>query len=100
MKLLLGLALAVATGTTVAGDLTEIEQRRLFSPTEDELRAEATGRIYIYDGLSESDIARAMNQEFERVESMMFIRVKKTDEHGQIVTDPETGEPVVEDDGC
>jgi len=100
MKFLLGLALTVTTGATVAGDLTEIEQRRLFSPTDAELRAEAEGRIYIYDGLSESDIARAMDEEFERVGNMMFIRVKKTDEHGQVVTDAETGEPVVEDDGC
>jgi len=100
MRFLLGLALATTIGATVAGDLTQIEQRRLFSPTPAELRAEAGGRIYIYEGLSESDVARAMEEEFERVGNMMFIRVKKTDEQGAVVTDPETGTAIVADDGC
>jgi hypothetical protein len=41
-----------------------------------------------------------MEEEFDRIESMMFIRVKKTDETGETLKDPDTGEALVEDDGC
>jgi len=41
-----------------------------------------------------------MEEEFERVENMMFIREKKTDEKGEALKDPDTGAPIVQDDGC
>jgi len=74
-----GLTLVAVTGTAFAVDVSEIERRRLFEPTQAELQQEAAGRIYVYDGLSDADIARAMDDEFFRVENMMFIRVRKTD---------------------
>jgi hypothetical protein len=83
-----------------ATDVSEIELRRLFDPTPAELSAEAEGRIYIYDGLRDTDIQRALEEEFHRVESMMFIRTIKTDEDGEIKRNEETGEAEVEDDGC
>ena len=86
--------------TSFAADVREIELRRLYDPTPAELRAETSGRIYIYDGLKDIDVERAMEQEFDRVESMMFIRLKKTDEKGEIQRNPETQQVVYEDDGC
>jgi hypothetical protein len=83
-----------------AADVSTIELRRLFDPTEAELAAEAEGRIYIYDGLTDRDVQRAMNEEFERVENMMFIRTRKTDDTGELKRDAETGEVEYEDDGC
>jgi hypothetical protein len=100
MKLFITLMLVLLIGSANAADISEIEKRRLFEPTEAEVNAEAAGRIYIYEGLSGADIARAMDEEFERVENMMFIRIKKTDENGEVMTDPDTGEALVEDDGC
>lgn len=93
-------ALVLSTPAAAAADVAEIELRRLFEPTEAELAAESKGRIYIYDGLRDVDIQRALDQEFERVESMMFIRSRKTDESGKVERNPQTGEEVVEDDGC
>ncbi len=61
-----------------AKDLRDIELRRLFEPTSAEVRAEQEGRIYIYEGLKEEDIARALREQFRRVDSMMFIRVQPT----------------------
>jgi len=87
-------------GGAVATDLSAIEQRRLFDPTEAELASEAEGRIYIYDGLTDSDVQRALNEEFERVENMMFIRTRKTDAAGKLKRDTDTGEVEYEDDGC
>ena len=83
-----------------AADVREIELRRLFEPTQSERHQEAQGRIYIYDGLHDKDVERAMGKEFHRVESMMFIREKKTDDAGEVLKNPETGAAAVEDDGC
>jgi len=66
------------SATAQARDLRDIELRRLFEPTPAEVRAEQQGRIYIYEGLNEEDIARAIKEQFKRVDSMMFIRVKPT----------------------
>ena len=41
-----------------------------------------------------------MDEEFERVENMMFIRTKKTTAAGEEIKDQDTGRAVVEDDGC
>jgi hypothetical protein len=100
MTKLVGLMLAVATGAVFAANVSENEKRRLFEPTPSELQEEAAGRIYIYEGLTDRDIQRAMEEEFNRVESMMFIRVKPTDEKGEVLKDEETGEDVTYDDGC
>ena len=82
-----------------AADVRDIELRRLFEPTPAELRAERSGRIYIEEGLRESDVARAMTEQFDRVDSMMFIRVQRPVQK----TEPKSKEPVeyyTEDDGC
>jgi hypothetical protein len=81
-------------------DARDIDLRRLFEPTPAELQQERAGRIYIYEGLTNREIERAMDQAFDRVESMMFIRKPITDEKGELVKDPETGKPQYEDDGC
>jgi hypothetical protein len=102
-----GLVLIVACSAMSAGpaiadddDIAAIELRRLLEPTPAEIAQEENGRIYIYDGLRDKDIERAMNDEFDRVENMMFIRVRKTDADGDIVRNPDTGAAEVEDDGC
>jgi hypothetical protein len=92
--------LLILGASSRAGDLRDIELRRLFEPTEAELQEEATGRLYIYDGLRDIDVERAMQEEYERIENMMFIREKKTDDKGEVLKDPATGEDVVGDDDC
>lgn len=89
-----------ATAAKGARDVGEIERRRLFEPTPGELRAEAAGRIYIYEGLRDTDVERALEEEFKRVQNMMFIRVKPTDEDGEPRKDPKSGAEYVQDDGC
>jgi len=91
--------LAMATGA-LAEELRDIELRRLFDPTEAEVASEAEGRIYIYDGLTDVDVQRALNEEFDRVEHMMFIRTQKTDAKGEVKRDAQTGAVEHEDDGC
>ena len=97
----LGLSAALAgSGIAAAADVSDIELRRLFEPTQAELTSEANGRIYIYDGLRDVDVQRALDEEFERVQSMMFIRTIKTDNSGKVTRDADTGGVAYEDDGC
>ena len=63
----------------------------LFTPSESTLRAEAKGRIMIYDGLESEIVDRAMNEQFDRIDNMMFIRIRHTQGDGEYL---------VEDDDC
>ena len=91
-----------AANTSLAGfqEPSTWQERRLFHPTASERKGELRGRIMIYDGMRDIDIQRALEQNFERVEAMMFVRTKVTDEKGDVLRDPATGEAIVEDDGC
>lgn len=72
----------------------------LFNPGVHQLDVERRGRVVIYDGLHSADIDRALDDQFDRIDSMMFTGTVITDTRGVPVTDPETGEVMVEDDGC
>ena len=96
----LAISLVLGPAAAETTDVSEIELRRLLEPTPSELAQEERGRIYIYDGLRDSDIDHAMREQFDRVEHMMFIRTKKTDGTGAVKRNEKTGEVEVEDDGC
>lgn len=96
------LATCIATllctaGPAAAGDWQE---KLLFNPPESQLKLEQRGRIMIYDGLTHKQIAKAMDTQFDRIESMMFVRTIVTDGEGNTMHDIVTGEVMVEDDGC
>lgn len=60
------------------------QQRRLLAPSAGELVAEYRGRVTIYDGLHEELVDRALDTQFDRVERMMFVRVKHNTSDGGI----------------
>lgn len=72
----------------------------LFNPGEQQLCLERKGRIVIYDNLKSSDIDRALEEQFDRIENMMFVSTLITDDEGKFVRDRETGGIVIEDHGC
>jgi len=90
--LLFSLNLAHASPSTTAGINDVYQYNALFKPSENQLKAEARGHVLIYDGLSQKTIERALDEQFDRIENMMFIRIHKT-----VAGD---GEDSVEDDGC
>lgn len=76
------------------------QMTRLFAPSGTALKQEAQGSIVIYEGIRDVDVERAMDEQFDRVEHMMFVGTVVTDEEGEAVVDPESGQAVTEDDGC
>jgi hypothetical protein len=74
-----------------AGSAADWQLQLLLEPSEQQLRVEDKGRVVIYDGLKSTEIDKALDQQFERIEHMMFIRTQ--------VAAPEGGYAQV-DDGC
>ena len=85
--------------TVSAADSWQVKM--LFDPTPTQLEMEQTrSRIMIYHGLKDVEVTSAMDDQFDRIEHMMFTGTVATDSRGEALIDEETGEPVVEDDGC
>lgn len=82
-------ALLVASSSVYATDSYQLKV--LFTPSDSILLAEANGRVMIYDGLKSETVEQAMNEQYDRIESMMFVRT---------LYEQEDGEYEVEDDGC
>jgi hypothetical protein len=85
-------------GSTEAAD--SWQEKMLFNPSASQLELEKRGRIMIYDGLKDTQVTRAMDTQFDRIQSMMFVRTIATDSKGETLRDEETGDVVVENDGC
>jgi hypothetical protein len=95
-RLLVGLLLgAVLSPPVMAEDANErFQSMALFNPTTGQLKAEARGRVMIYDGLDNAMVERALDEQFDRIEHMMFIRTRQTQ------ADDDGEEDTVDDDGC
>jgi len=76
----------------------EFQLDQLLEPSDEQLHMESAGQVFIYDGLKESDIKLALDDQQHRMHSMMFVNVVWTDESGQPIIDPYTGEVVTDDD--
>lgn len=94
---LLGLVLAsVLAGNLLAETaiglppgFDDYQQRRLLAPTPAERKQETRGRIYIYDGIPVHVVDKALDKDFERIDNMMFIRIRDL---------PATGAGLAEDE--
>ena len=62
-------------------------ERRLLAPSAAQQRMEQQDRIYIYDGLHEDTVDRALDTQFDRVQNMMFVGVRHTAVNGEEYAD-------------
>lgn len=76
------------------------QMKQIQQPSLSLLEREAHGFVNIYDGFTDTQVNKIMDQKFERIDNMMFIRVKHTDSRGDVLTDPASGVAIVDDDGC
>lgn len=66
-----------------AGDVAaNWQETQLLTPSEAQLERERRGRVVIYDGLYEHLVDNALDTQFGRIDSMMFIRMLRTDANG------------------
>lgn len=90
------MALSGSSQTTTDG----WQMKQIYQPTPSLLQREQRGFVNIYDGFTDTQVDAVLDQKFLRIQNMMFTRVKQTDSQGEVLTDPESGEDVVADDGC
>ena len=76
------LMLPLLQGQSLAAE--DFQEHRLLSPTAAQERMEQQGRVYIYDGLHEETVDRAMDTQFDRVQNMMFVGTRYTTETGEV----------------
>lgn len=55
----------------------------LFTPSKSDLEAEAKGRVMIYDSLKNETVEKALNEQFGRINHMMFVRTQYLQESGE-----------------
>ena len=89
--LLMGSLLAPLAQAADAND--GFQYNALFNPGPAQLKAETRGRVMIYDGLDNTVVERALDEQFDRIEHMMFVRTRQS-------TPDDDDEYIVEDDGC
>ena len=81
-SILLGLG---ASQTLVADDsLDQFYRTVLLNPSKAIQVAEARGRVIIYDGLDNEVVDRAMDSQFDRIENMMFVGIRRTQPDGSV----------------
>jgi hypothetical protein len=76
------------------------QEEMLYHPSADQLALEKEGLVMIYDGLTSRQVSDVLDTQFDRIGSMMFVRTVVTDDKGEALHDDESGQLIVEDDGC
>lgn len=88
-NILLASLLALSTTSAIAAN--SFYHKTLFEPSDSTLKAESRGRIMIYDSMDSETVDRAMDEQFDRIDNMMFVRTRYTQA---------SGDYYIDDDGC
>jgi hypothetical protein len=81
----IALAELLGPSAQAAGIANSWQLNQLHSPSEGLARAEGRGRVTIYDGVRDQEINRAMDEQFDRIDNMMFIRTPEETPTGEVV---------------
>jgi len=103
IALTLGLTVGVQPAQASEQDLFKAienwQKNRLFEPTPEQRTYERDGDVVIYDGLIDTMVEKAIDQNFDRIQNMMFTRIVVTDKNGHPKR-YDDGQVVTADDGC
>ena len=92
VKWVYALVLILGLGASASAQADDRYQyQMLLKPSAEMLAAESRGYIMIYDGLENSVVERALTEQFERIENMMFVGTRYLQEDGDLL---------FEEDGC
>ena len=95
------LVLACSMNAVASADRhTQWQMKMIYQPSSAMIEREANGLVMIYDGFKDYQVDQVMEDKFDRIENMMFTRVRLTDNLGNTLKDPETGAELVAEDGC
>lgn len=81
------LVLATHLSQPLAADRAGYPEDVLSSPSKAVLLAEKRGRVTIYDGLEQRVVDRALDNQFDRIGSMMFVRTRQSLPDGAVASD-------------
>jgi len=76
------------------------QQQHLLHPDKEQRQQEQQGKVFIYDGLRDKEVDNILDKQFDRIQSMMFIRTIITDEQGKPKRNDRSGDVLAEDDDC
>ena len=65
----------------------DYQYNALLAPSSYQLQAEENGRVMIYDQMRNDTVETALNQHFDRIENMMFVRTQHVSADGTVKTD-------------
>jgi hypothetical protein len=86
-----GLAAAAVMGAGVGQIATaggsDYFHDALLNPSEAVLLAEHLGRVTIFDGLDSRVVDRALDEQYERIDRMMFVRTRHVQQDGSVESD-------------
>lgn len=71
-------------GVLAAQSVEDWQLQRLLHPTAQQRAHERQGHVFIYDGLSDKEVDHALDLGFDRIDSMMFVNVKKSKDNDSV----------------
>ena len=67
--------------------LGQHEVDSLHHPSPGLLAREQRGQVTIYDGLTSTEVDKALDQQFERITNLMFVRTRHVEDDGDVTVD-------------
>ena len=80
-------------------NIHNIQAKRLMTPSSIQSKYEKKGKVYMYIGMKDKEVDRALDAEFDRIENFMFVSVVKTDKNAKSLRN-KSGELILESDDC
>lgn len=99
VSMMFAVSLLTANSCQADDQAISLQSKRLNSPSKTQSNLEKDGKVYLYIGLKDKEVDRALDTQFDRIENFMFLSVIKTDNNEKSLR-TKTGELLLESDDC